>query len=64
MPSPISYLGLVRKQLILYKEGHGNLIEKLFMMAMPTSFPLASKAKILHYYLYHQEKSMRTKFKF
>ena len=33
---------------------------KAFMMAMPTSLPLASKAKRSHYYLFHQEKSLRT----
>ena len=41
-------------------EGHGNLIGKLFMMAMPKKLHLASKAKRSHYYLFHQEKSMRT----
>ena len=36
---------------------------KAFHDGMLTIFPLASKAKRLHYYLFHQEKSMRTKFK-
>ena len=31
-----------------------------FMMAMPTNLHLASKAKRSHYYLFHQEKLMRT----
>ena len=39
--------------ILLGRPWHGNLIEKLFMMAMPTSLPLASKAKRSHYYLFH-----------
>ena len=47
--------------LIFFLEGHGNLTKKLFMMAMPTNFLLASKVRRSHYYPFHPKKLMRTK---
>jgi len=47
------FITLKENKIILH---HG----KLFMMAMPTNLHLASKAKRSHYYLFHQEKLMRT----
>jgi len=42
--------------------GHGNLIEKFYMMALPINFLLTSMDTRSYENLSLQEKSMRTKF--